>query len=124
MDYGFARGQIEMLNGHLLHEKGHTGTGIRIAVIDAGYEGFLQSPAFDSLRNSPRLLGTFNYLTNDTNVFSGWGSHGTSVLSIMAANLPDTLVGTAYDAYRANLNLKEGSWILQLAGDINGVYKF
>lgn len=30
----------------------------------------------------------------------------------------------AYDAYRANLNLKEGSYILQLAGDINGVYKF
>lgn len=98
LDYGFARGQIEMLNGHLLHEKGYTGTGINIAVIDAGYESFLQSSAFDSLRNSPRLLGTFNYLTNDTNVFSGWGSHGTSVLSIMAANLPDTMVGTAPNA--------------------------
>lgn len=98
LDYGYARGQIEMLNGHLLHEEGYTGTGITIAVIDAGYESFLQSSAFDSLRNSTRLLGTFNYLTNDTNVFLGWGSHGTSVLSIMAANLPDTMVGTAPDA--------------------------
>ncbi|MCT4623841.1 MAG: S8 family serine peptidase [Schleiferiaceae bacterium] len=98
LDYGYARGQIEMLNGHQLHEQGYTGTGITIAVIDAGYQGFLQSTAFDSLRNSNRLMGTYNYITKDTNVFVGWDSHGTSVLSIMAANLPDTLVGTAPDA--------------------------
>ncbi len=95
LDYGYARGQVEMLNGHLLHQEGYTGTGITIAVIDAGYEGFLHSSAFDSLRTSQRLLGTFNYLTNDTNVFLGWGDHATSVLSIMAANLADTIIGTA-----------------------------
>lgn len=93
--YGFARGQIEMLNGHLLHEEGYTGTGITVAVIDAGYEGFLQSSAFDSLRTSQRFLGTYNYINSDTNVFLGQGSHGTSVLSIMAANLADTIIGTA-----------------------------
>lgn len=98
LDYGYARGQVEMLNGHLLHQEGYTGTGITIAVIDAGYEGFLHSSAFDSLRTSQRLLGTFNYLTNDTNVFLGWGDHATSVLSIMAANLADTIIGTAPDA--------------------------
>ncbi|AEV31319.1 subtilisin-like serine protease [Owenweeksia hongkongensis DSM 17368] len=98
LDYGFANGQIEMLNGDLLHQEGYTGTGITIAVIDAGYEGFIQSSAFDSLRTSQRLLGTFNYISNDSNVFSGWGSHGTSVLSIMAANLADTMIGTAPDA--------------------------
>lgn len=98
LDYGFARGQIEMLNGHLLHEAGYTGTGITIAVIDAGYEGFIQSSAFDSLRTSQRFLGTYNYITKDTNVFFGQGSHGTSVLSIMAADLADTMIGTAPDA--------------------------
>ena len=98
LDYGYARGQIEMLNGHLLHEKGYTGTGITVAVIDAGYEGFLQSSAFDSLRTSQRLLGTYNYINSDTNVFLGQGSHGTNVLSIMAANLADTIIGTAPDA--------------------------
>ena len=30
----------------------------------------------------------------------------------------------AYDAHRVQLNLKPGSYILQLAGDINGVYQF
>lgn len=98
LDYGYARGQIEILNGHLLHEEGYTGTGINIAVIDAGYEGFLQSSAFDSLRISQRFMGSFNYISNDTNVFNGWGSHGTNVLSIMAANLADTIIGTAPDA--------------------------
>ena len=29
-----------------------------------------------------------------------------------------------YDAYRINLNLQPGSYLIQLAGDINGVYKF
>lgn len=98
LDYGYARGQIEMLNGHLLHQEGYTGTGITIAVIDAGYEGFLHSPAFDSLRTSQRFLGTYNFISSDTNVFLGQGSHGTSVLSIMAANLADTMIGTAPDA--------------------------
>lgn len=98
LDYGFARGQIEMLNGHLFHQEGYTGTGITVAVIDAGYEGLLQSSALDSLRTSQRLLGTYNYTNGDTNVFLGQGSHGTSVLSIMAANLADTMIGTAPDA--------------------------
>ena len=95
LDYGFARGQAEMLNGHLLHQRGYTGTGINIAVIDEGYEGFNQSNVFDSLRNSQRLLGSYNFISGDTNVYSGWGAHGTGVLSMMAAHLPDTFIGTA-----------------------------
>lgn len=98
LDYGYARGQIEMVNGHLLHQSGFTGTGINIAVIDAGYQGFNLGNAFDSLRDSGRLLGTFNFITGDTNVFTGNGAHGTMVLSTMAANIPDTMVGTAPDA--------------------------
>ena len=47
------------------------------------------------LLQSGRLLGTHNFISGDTNVFGGYGSHGNSVLSIMAANHPDTLVGTA-----------------------------
>lgn len=95
LEYGYGRGQIEMLNGHLLHQRSYTGTGVNIAVIDAGFQGFLQSTFFDSLRVSNRLLGSFNFITGDTNVYSGWGDHGTGVLSTMAANVPDTFVGAA-----------------------------
>jgi hypothetical protein len=98
LKYGFAKGQIEMQNGHLLHQSGFTGTGINIALIDAGYEGVNQGNAFDSLRNSGRLLGSYNFIAGDSNVFIGWGSHGTGVLSTMAAHIPDTIVGTAPDA--------------------------
>jgi hypothetical protein len=98
LDYGFAQGQIEMLNGHLLHQSGFTGTGINIAVIDAGYEGFHQNDVFDNLRDSGHLLGSYNFISQDTNVFEGWGDHGTLVLSTMAAHIPNTIVGTAPDA--------------------------
>ena len=95
LDYGFGRGQIRMLNGDKLHLEGYTGKGVTIAVIDAGFYGLHQAPSMDSLLQSGRLLGTHNFISGDTNVFGGYGSHGNSVLSIMAANHPDTLVGTA-----------------------------
>lgn len=94
-NYGFGRTQIEILKGDKLHQRGYTGTGITIAVIDAGYGGFYAANALDSLRNSNRLKGSWNFITSDTNVFTGNGSHGASVLSTMAALLPDTFVGSA-----------------------------
>lgn len=98
LNYGYTNGQITMLNGQYLHEQGYTGTGINIAVIDAGYHGFLQSSAFQNLRNTSQLKGSHNFISNDSNVYVGWGSHGTSVLSMMAANISDTIIGTAPDA--------------------------
>ncbi len=95
LEYGYARGQLQMLNGHLLHQRGCTGKGVNIAIIDAGFEGFMQATMFDSLRNSGRLLGAYNFITKNSNVFSGWGDHGTGVISTMAANVPDTFVGAA-----------------------------
>lgn len=95
LDYGFAGGQVRMLEGDKLHLRGYTGTGITIAVIDAGFDGFYQASTFDSLRLSGRLLGTYNFINADTNVFSGNGSHGTSVLSTMAALEPDVMIGSA-----------------------------
>lgn len=94
-NYGFGRTQIEMLNGDKLHQRGFTGSGITIAVIDAGYIGYFQARALDSLRNSPRYKGSWNFISSDTNVFAGNGSHGASVLSTMAAFIPDTFVGSA-----------------------------
>lgn len=38
-NYGAAATQIEMLNGHLLHQNGFTGAGVTIAVLDAGFPG-------------------------------------------------------------------------------------
>lgn len=93
-DYGYAENQISMLNGDSLHARGFSGSGVTIAVIDGGFRGSDTISAFDSLRLSGRLAGTFNFVRGDTNVFVT-GSHGTLVLSTMAANLPQQIVGTA-----------------------------
>jgi hypothetical protein len=94
-DYGLGRTQIEMLNGHKLHQQGFTGRGVNIAVIDAGFTGVWQASVLDSLRQSGRLLGSYNFVTSDTNVYSGQGGHGASVLSVMAALDTGVFVGTA-----------------------------
>lgn len=96
LKYGFSKGQVAMLNGDKLHLRGFTGHGINIAVIDAGFAGTLQAAALDSLRNSGRLLGSHNFINPNMSVYdNSFGSHGTSVLSIMAANHPDTMIGSA-----------------------------
>lgn len=94
-DYGLGRTQIEQISGHLLHQAGYTGRGATIAVIDAGFTGTFQAPVLDSLRQSGRLKGSYNFVSGDTNVYTGQGSHGAAVLSTMAALDSGAFVGTA-----------------------------
>ncbi len=97
-DYGEAYNQIEMLNGHLVHNEGYDGEGMTIAVLDAGYQNADEMDAFDSLWMNDRILGTANFV-NDEDIFnSSISSHGTSVLSTMGGNLPGEIVGTAPQA--------------------------
>ena len=91
--YGYAEEQIAMLNGIKLHKEGYKGQGMRIAVIDAGFENVDCISAFDSLK----LLGTYNVVSPGTSVFKG-DDHGTKVLSCLAANVPGIMVGTAPEA--------------------------
>jgi subtilisin family serine protease len=91
--YGYARTQIEMLNGIKLHELGKRGQGMRIAVIDAGFLNVDRISMFASLR----LLGTHNVVFPGGNVYCE-DDHGTKVLSCLAANQPGRMVGTAPDA--------------------------
>tara|TARA_R110002050_G_scaffold83381_1_gene178182 strand:- start:1500 stop:3074 length:1575 start_codon:yes stop_codon:yes gene_type:complete len=94
-EYGFSKDQVEMLKGDLMHARGYTGKGVTIAVIDAGFTGVLQAAVLDSLRNEGRILGSYSFISNDTNVYIGGGSHGASVLSTMAANADSIFIGTA-----------------------------
>jgi len=68
-----------------------------IAVIDGGFYNVKELSAFDSLRTSGRLRGFKNF-TPDVKNPLGDNSHGTNVLSIMAAYLPGQLIGSAPDA--------------------------
>lgn len=95
--YGNALTQLTQLNGQYLHQMGFRGKGIRIAVLDAGFYNVNKIAAFDSLRNSNRILGIRDFVDPKSNIYDQ-SYHGMSVLSCMGGNIPGTLIGTAPDA--------------------------
>jgi len=96
-EYGNGLTPLVQLNGKPLHDRGFRGAGITIAVIDGGFTNADTHIAFDSLRVSGRLLGTHDFAYRTDNVFNR-ATHGALVLSTMASNVPDSLIGTAPDA--------------------------
>ena len=96
-DYGNALGQLTQLNGQYLHQQGFRGKGIQIAILDAGFLNANSIAAFDSLRNSDRILGTRDFVDPKSDFYKQ-NYHGMSVLSCMGGNVPGSLVGTAPDA--------------------------
>jgi len=95
--YAAAFAQIAQLNGLALHQRGYRGAGVYVAVIDAGFTNADTHLAFDSLYATGRLLGTKDFAYQTANVFDT-NTHGASVLSTMATNLPNCYIGTAPDA--------------------------
>lgn len=96
-NYGGSLNQIEMLNGVCMHDQGYNGTGMLIAVIDAGFANANTHTAFDSLRAHNQILGTkdFTFITPTDLYSSSTSGHGTAVLGTMGGNKPGQLVGTA-----------------------------
>lgn len=95
-DYGDAYSQIDLLQGLFLHNKNFKGQGMVIAVLDAGFLNTNNTNAFDSLFANNQILGTYDFVARKADVYAvGSGSHGTSVLSCMAANDPGNMIGTA-----------------------------
>ncbi|MBQ8225399.1 MAG: S8 family serine peptidase [Bacteroides sp.] len=91
--YGAATTQIEINNGHLLHEAGFSGQGMTIAVIDAGFHN---ADRIESMRNI-QVLGSRDFVNPASDIYAEH-SHGLSVFSCMAMNQPGIMVGTAPDA--------------------------
>ena len=117
--YGFSTRQVEMLGGIELHEKGHTGRGMMVAVLDGGFRNVDLIPFFDSLRKEDRLGYHRDMVDGDEDVFES-SNHGSMVLSTMAANIPGLLVGTGPGAHyvciktedtRGEYRLEECHWV-------------
>jgi hypothetical protein len=68
-----------------------------VAVFDAGFLGYLTNSGFDSIRNNNRIAGTWDFVKNESSVNEDH-VHGMWCFSIMAANKPGQMVGTAPDA--------------------------
>jgi serine protease AprX len=93
-DYGATLEQLEIINIPCLHSRGYTGSGVLIAQFDSGFLDVNTITAFDSLRNSGRLISYYDFVNHDTTVFDeDW--HGLAVLSTFAGYLPGSYVGSA-----------------------------
>lgn len=97
-NYGNSANQIQMLNGHLLHQSNYTGSGKIIAVMDGGFPGVNTASTFARLRTNNQILGGYDYVNKNADFYTGI-SHGTSVLSLMGGYVDNALVGTAPDAF-------------------------
>ena len=96
-NYGDSFNQIHMLNGDLLHQQNHTGSGKIIAVLDAGFPNVNTVAPFQRLRDNNQILGGYDYVHKSTDFYTS-NTHGTMVLSTMGGYVENELVGTAPDA--------------------------
>lgn len=98
-DYGSAENQVHMLHVDALHYENFTGSGMVIAVIDAGFSNVNTMTSFNRLRRNNGLLGGYDFVNRTSEIDdAAVGSHGTKVLSTMAGYIEDEYVGTAPDA--------------------------
>ncbi len=97
LNYGVSGNQIRIHQGTFLHNHGFRGQPIHVAVIDAGFRNYNNIPTFDSVRNTNRLLSTWDFVMNESSV-SEDDTHGMYCFSIMAANMPGSFVGSAPEA--------------------------
>ncbi|WP_299116041.1 S8 family serine peptidase [uncultured Winogradskyella sp.] len=97
--YGNTQNQVEMINADDLHLDDFTGEGITIAVMDSGFPNVNTMGAFQRLRDNGDLLDGYDFVNRNADVYANTASsHGTRVLSTMAAFVQDEFVGTAPDA--------------------------
>ena len=118
--YGDSYRQIEMLNGHFLHDLGFEGQGVDLAVFDGGFLFADELPAMKHLFSEGRIVSKHDLLHfNSSEVFDA-STHGMMVLSHMAGIIPDSLYGTATQANYflfqtedvfQEVRLEEDTWI-------------
>ncbi|MHA8051921.1 S8 family serine peptidase [Aquirufa sp. OSTEICH-129A] len=108
LNYGNSSVQISQLGVNNMHLKGFRGEGILITVLDEGFLNANNTPHLANAFSEKRILATLATTPGLSDVYSR-GSHGTHVLSTIAAFSPGKLIGTAYQAQFALAQTEEGS---------------
>lgn len=92
-------GQLKTLGIDSWRKAGIDGKGLRIAILDIGFDHADEVPAFDQIRSEKRLIATrdFTKKGNYENVYYGNG-HGTEVWSCIAGKIGDIQIGLATGA--------------------------
>jgi len=95
--YDNSYNQVHIHNGEFLHNKGYHGETITIAMLDAGFNSYKTTGAFDSTRLKGKILGEKDFVAFDNSVNED-DMHGAYCLSTIAANWPGKMIGTAPEA--------------------------
>ena len=126
--YGYAQDQVEQINVPPVHEKGYTGAGVILAILDTGYRK--SHEAFEQHFLDGRVIAEYDFVFNDGNTAYEEGidwyssmNHGTYIWSTSAGLKPGTLVGPAYGAsfllaktedVRSETIVEEDNWVAAL----------
>ncbi|WP_326983029.1 S8 family peptidase [Chryseobacterium sp. MYb264] len=98
-DYGNGSAQIDQINLRPLHLAGYTGTGVSIAVIDAGFPTVNTGSAFARIRNNNQIKGGYDFVAKSTDIYNpSLLDHGTVVLGAIGGYIENSFVGSAPDA--------------------------
>jgi hypothetical protein len=98
-NYGSGAGQIDQVNIRPLHLAGYTGTGISIAVIDAGFPTVNTGSAFSRLWSGNHIKAAYDFVTKTANIYNtALSPHGSVVLGAIGGYIENIFVGAAPDA--------------------------
>ncbi len=120
LNYGGSETQGVMINVPAMHDMGFDGSGVLVAMLDAGFNN-LQHEALDHLN----ILATWDFVNGDAVVEDepgqmGSGNHGTYTLSTLAGFKEGQLIGPAYGAQfilaktentQSELHVEEDNWV-------------
>jgi subtilisin family serine protease len=126
-----AEKQVKILQGERFLERGLTGRGVTVAILDVGFVGYKTNPAFAELQRNGQIKLTYDFVSKDENVDAG-DTHGTEVLSCMAGTSDFTNLGMATGANyllariakpMGNQQLAESRWMAAMEwADKNGAH--
>jgi len=130
LDYGSSFTQNNLINIPAVHNLGYDGSGVSIALFDAGFNR-LTHEAFTQMT----IAGAWDFVNNDGDVGDGAdmgvGSHGTNTLSAIGGYSPTNLIGPAFAANyylaktentESELHVEEDNWCAAAEwADENGV---
>jgi serine protease AprX len=95
LDYGLTAAQLAQIGVPALHDSGYTGAGVRICVLDNGFNYHDTHPA---LRDAD-ILATRDFVRGVEDptdlAHNSWFSHGTNTLSCIAGHEPGRCIGAA-----------------------------
>lgn len=97
LNYGASYTQVHQCNGDALHDGGFQGQGMLISIMDAGFLHADTLNVFDSLWAQNKIVAVKDFVNPLSNIYNEF-FHGAACFSILAANSPGAMMGTAPQA--------------------------